>query len=371
MAERGAIGRRLDELPMGVAVSVGVAAGVGAGAGLMVYGGVGALVGFCGAVGAAAGVALSGKPVAEVVSKEEAKPETPPDEEEAKREVPPVAPEHVSTTIKADLIPITEEVRRNARPEHVSTRIEMVRIPGGTFWMGSEYNEPDADNDERPRHEVTLSPFWMARVPVTQKLYREVMGENPGRPVGDDLPVNHVRWHNAIRFCNRLSRMEGLVLAYRELVDEVVWHREADGYRCPTEAEWEYAARGSDGRIYPWGDEPPSNQLCWNGPGNDLGQGNRRGPSPVGSYPSGASPFGLLDMAGNVREWTGDAIGSYDARKQENPHRAPKTYEDRVVRGGFWIDTKASRVRSAVRSSNNAHDRMGYIGFRCARGPVK
>src|SRR5262245_37787017 len=100
MAERGAIGRRLDELPMGLAASIGVAAGVGAGAGLMAYGGVGALVGFCGAVGASAGVALSGKPVAEVVA----------------------------------------------------TRIEMVHIRGGTFSIGSGDNDQDAADHERPRH---------------------------------------------------------------------------------------------------------------------------------------------------------------------------------------------------------------------------
>src|SRR5262249_3586693 len=139
--------------------------------------------------------------------------------------------------------------------------------------------------DERPRHEVTLSPYWMARVPVTQNVYQEVMGENPGSRQGGDLPINNVSWEDAVRFCNRLSELEGLSLVYREEQGEWVWDGTADGYRLPTEAEWEFAARGTDGRIYPWGNEPPSNQLSWNGEGNDLGQGKRFGPSPVGSYP--------------------------------------------------------------------------------------
>jgi formylglycine-generating enzyme required for sulfatase activity len=133
---------------MGLAVGVGVAVGSGVGAALLLRGGVAEVIGFCGAVAAAAGVALSGRPVAEVVARKAL--------------------------------------------EHMSPRIEMVAIPGGTFWMGSAEDDPVADADERPLHEVTLSPFWMAKVPVTQKLYHEVTGESPERPQGDDLSVNEV-----------------------------------------------------------------------------------------------------------------------------------------------------------------------------------
>jgi formylglycine-generating enzyme required for sulfatase activity len=238
----------------------------------------------------------------------------------------------------------------------------------------------------------------MARVPVTQRLYREVTHEEPGTPKGDDLPINNVSWHDAVRFCNQLSEMERLAPAYRQKKDDWIWDRSADGYRLPTEAEWEYAARGDDGRQYPWGNEPPSDQLCWSGTGNNLGW--RHGPTPVGAFPSGASPFGILDMAGNVMEWCWDRYGSYDAAHVRNPVGAGggimarlvhgRPHPDfrgirrwiqllreplrRVRRGGLWISERSSGVRAAHRDSGastfrGTGHRFGVVGFRCARGP--
>ena len=236
--------------------------------------------------------------------------------------------------------------------------------------MGSHRGEEESHPDEYPRHEVELSPFEMARCPVTRRLYREVMGKNPGLFQGDDLPVTKVSWRDAIDFCNRLSAMDGLTPAYA--VDErlVTWLHDADGYRLPTEAEWEYAARGTDGRVYPWGNEPPSNQLCWNGEGNDVGYRLRQGPAPVGSYPAGASPFGLMDMAGNVWEWCWDQYENYrETKAVVRTSTGQSESRPRVLRGGSWIYDVPSLVRAAYRGRDDVSRRDSRVGFRCARGP--
>ncbi len=123
--------------------------------------------------------------------------------------------------------------------------VTMIDLPGGRFWMGSEEGDERAYGGERPRHEVEVAPFSMMATTVTQKLYREVMGKDPGRPKGDDLPANNVSWFDAIAFCNRLSDREGLAHAYLTDDGNVTRVPEANGYRLPTEAEWEYALRAA------------------------------------------------------------------------------------------------------------------------------
>ncbi|WP_438020357.1 SUMF1/EgtB/PvdO family nonheme iron enzyme [Sorangium sp. So ce315] len=258
--------------------------------------------------------------------------------------------------------------RRSAR----RLTLDMVFIPPGRFSMGSEAKEPGALDDQRPCREVVIGAFEMARVPVTQRQYREVTGKNPSTIEGDELPVIDVSWEDAIRFCNALSERDGLTPAYRLEGGEVQWDRGADGYRLPTEAEWEYAARGHDGRIYPWGDALPYDQLCWSGHHDDaLGRGKRAGPSPVGIYPSGASPFGLLDMAGNVLEWCWDRHGPY--RKTTAPDvnpTGPAEGEARVLRGGSWFSMRPAHVRVVYRARHEPSRRDDRVGFRCARGRV-
>ncbi|XXY47156.1 SUMF1/EgtB/PvdO family nonheme iron enzyme [Sorangium sp. So ce269] len=250
--------------------------------------------------------------------------------------------------------------------------LDMVPIPGGWFWMGSNAGEPGAFDDQYPRREVVVAAFEMGRVPVTQRQYREVVGKDPSTIQGDELPVIDVSWEDAIRFCNTLSERDGLTPAYRIDGGEVRWDRSAEGYRLPTEAEWEYAARGSDGRIYPWGNTPPSDQLCWDGDDNELGRGKRAGPSPVGMYPSGASPFGLLDMAGNVLEWCWDRYGPYPATTAPEVNPAgPAEGEARVLRGGSWFSMNPAWVRAADRERHEPSWRGSRVGFRCARGAVK
>ncbi|WP_437726829.1 SUMF1/EgtB/PvdO family nonheme iron enzyme [Sorangium sp. So ce861] len=262
--------------------------------------------------------------------------------------------------------------RRVRQMDALKLDLTLVAIPGGRFRMGSADDEALAQDDERPRRGVRISSFSMTKGPVTQRLYREVMGQDDGQVFGD-LPVSGVSWFEAVAFCNRLSELMGFSPAYRIEEHEVTWLRGADGFRLPTEAEWEYAARGSDERLYPWGDEPPSaqpseQQLCWSGaPGASLKA--RARPCPVGRYPKGASPFGLLDMAGNVWEWCWDYYDVYLPRAGgEIDPAGPPAGPARVLRGGSFRVGAASRIRAAARNKFLPSLRGIDIGFRCARG---
>lgn len=210
---------------------------------------------------------------------------------------------------------------------------KMIFIPGGTFTMGDRGDI------------VTVADFWMDETPVTVAQYLEAVKagactppdgtdknqySNWGVKGRENHPVNCIDWHQAKLYCESL------------------------GFRLPTEAEWEWAARGGDeARLYPWGDEPPSDQLCWDGPGNDLGEGNRQSTSPVGSYPKGDSRHGLKDMAGNVREWT---ISTYKSGSN-----------NKVNRGGSWRDIIPVYVRASYRSSYSPASRNSNLGVRCVR----
>lgn len=258
--------------------------------------------------------------------------------------------------------------------EDLKLDLTMVGIPAGRFWMGSPDDDAAATSNERPRREVRLSPFSMAKYPVTQRLYRAVTEQSQDEATGQ-LPVSPVSWFDAVAFCNRLSELMGLSPAYRIEDREVTWLHNADGFRLPTEAEWEYAARGTDGRLYPWGNEPPvapllEQRLCWSGAGSATSILQKRvRPCPVGSYSKGASAFGLLDMAGNVWEWCWDYYGRYEPSKGgEIDPAGPSAGTARVLRGGSFKVGTAARVRAATRNKFIASLRDSDIGFRCARG---
>jgi formylglycine-generating enzyme required for sulfatase activity/TPR repeat protein len=261
------------------------------------------------------------------------------------------------------------EMKLPVIPPEPTQRIEMVAIPGGTFWMGTAKSDRVISVLEQPVHEVTLSPFELAKCPVTRGLYRDVVGTDPSTVgQGDKLPVTDVSWIDAVRFCNALSKREGLAPAYRIEGDTVWWLDQvggetadgANGYRLPTEAEWEFAARSANDWIYPWGNEPPDDQACWSG------MKRREGPCPVGSFPTGASPFGLLDMAGNVNEWCWDSFGPYKSGGRRDP-RGPESGSERVSRGGSWKLSNAIHLRASDRRNLAETSRTAFIGFRCAR----
>lgn len=224
--------------------------------------------------------------------------------------------------------------------------IDLVLVPEGPFMMGSD----DGHDDETPVHEVWLDAYYIGKHPVTNGQYREFV-EDTGRDepehwapdhfghdefADDDQPVIYVSWDDAAAFCRWLSRETGND-----------WH-------LPTEAEWEKAARGTDGRTYPWGDEAPTPRRC-NFDGN-VGQTTE-----VGSYPAGVSPYGCHDMAGNVLEWCADWYGDdyYQSSPQRNP-TGPVSGDNRVFRGGSWYDS-AGLSRSAYRRRRGPANRRDLI----------
>ena len=227
-----------------------------------------------------------------------------------------------------------------------------VRINGGTFTMGRPANETGG-NDERPQRQVTVSSFYMGMYEVTQKEYQEVMGTNPSNFKGDNLPVEWVSWYDAVEYCNKRSLKEGLTPAYTINGEDVIWNRDANGYRLPTEAEWEYACRAETTTVYNTG-AVISNSTGWYISNSD----NKT--HPVGEKPANA--WGLYDMHGNVWEWCWDLYGNYSREAQIDPAGAPSG-TDRVYRGGSWAFA-ARYLRSAQRNYNVPSYRRGNIGFR-------
>lgn len=250
----------------------------------------------------------------------------------------------------------------------------LILINGGTYLMGSPDSELQRESDET-QHSVTLDSFYISPYEVTQEEYENVMGENPSHFIGDDLPVENVSWYDAIEYCNRLSEQEGLTPVYTINGNEVTWNLSADGYRLPTEAEWEYAARANtttpfntENSIsteeanyyghYPYGIE--ENYFSQSNLETRPGQ-YRQTTIAVGSFKPNL--WGLYDMHGNVREWVYDYYGDYS--EGDNP-TGPTTGSLRVNRGGGWNDY-AKHLRSAYRSSLPPEQSDSNLGFRIAR----
>lgn len=269
----------------------------------------------------------------------------------------------------------TKEAAPSSSPGIGSTMIsdkdgmELVYVPAGEFLMGSAKDDPQADDDEKPRHKVYVDAYWMDKTEVTNLQfarfveetghvteaeragtgwvftgtdYQEVNGADWRHPQGPDSrsedshPVVQVSWNDAKAYC------------------------EWAGRRLPTEAEWEKAARGTDARKYPWGNNEPNATLA------NFAM-KVKGTRPVGSYPTGASSYGALDMAGNVFEWVGDwyGVGYYATAPASNP-QGPEAGDKRGMRGGSW-NYESRLVRPALRNGGTPDTRSDPLGFRCAR----
>jgi formylglycine-generating enzyme required for sulfatase activity len=230
---------------------------------------------------------------------------------------------------------------------------ELVTVPAGHFWMGSDRRiDKDARDDELPQHRLYLPGYRIGKYPVTNEEYAAFLAATGHRKPGDweanrsklDHPVANVSWLDATAYCRWLSEATGRV------------------YRLPSEAEWEKAARGSDGRIYPWGNQPPDARRC------NFNE-NVKDTTPVGSYPAGVSPYGCYDMAGNVWEWTSSRWGS----EFGYPYRGDGGRENlesegpRVLRGGSWW-SKPEWVRCAYRSRLYPWYGDNNRGYRLASG---
>jgi formylglycine-generating enzyme required for sulfatase activity len=255
---------------------------------------------------------------------------------------------------------------------------DFVLITGGTFIMGSPYSEPERRDNESPQHQATVSSLYMGKYAVTQKEYHAVTGTNPSDFRGDNLPVEQVSWYDAVQYCNARSVKEGLKAAYTINQDRtdsdntggsdpfkwvVTWDKSADGYRLPTEAEWEYACRAGTTTPFYMGDNITTDDANYDG--NNPYNGNVRGlyretTVPVGSFMQNA--FGLYDMHGNVYEWCWDWAGNYPRDAQIDPF-GPASGSHRIQRGGSW-GSSALILRSAFRNYANPSYKNHYLGFR-------
>ncbi|WP_089721131.1 formylglycine-generating enzyme family protein [Candidatus Entotheonella palauensis] len=239
--------------------------------------------------------------------------------------------------------------------------LEMVELDGGTFRMGSPDSDRDALKREKPQHDVTVSAFAMSRYPVTRQLYRRLLAP-PVRwereDLDDRLPANDLNWFEAVAFCNALSRHMGLQPCYRIIGTHVEWDMEADGYRLPTEAEWEYACRGRTATKWFFGDNAAElDAYAW------YARNSGFRVHPVGEKAS--NPWGLHDMIGNVLEWCWDWSRDYSSEDRFDP-TGPADGVFRVLRGGWSFDNPAG-LRSAVRFRGMPEGRRGDVGFRCVR----
>jgi formylglycine-generating enzyme required for sulfatase activity len=243
-----------------------------------------------------------------------------------------------------------------------SIGIKFAPIPAGTFRMGSTDADKDARNNERPQHEVRISrPFHLGIYAVTQSQYRAVTGQSPSAFKGsDDLPVEQVSWLDAVTFCNKLSEREGWELYYH-IAGDAVTINGGDGYRLPTEAEWEYACRaGTTTRFSCGDDENALGQYAWYS-ANSQGQTH-----PVGEKQPNA--FGLYDMHGNIWEWCWDGFDSdYYKQSPAVDPPGPGSAARRVFRGGSW-NVVPQGARSASRNRLEPAGQFSILGFRLARG---
>jgi formylglycine-generating enzyme required for sulfatase activity/TolB-like protein len=286
------------------------------------------------------------------------------------------------------------ETAQSARPA-LGVPAGFGRIPGGTFTMGSPASEPERRGNE-VQHRVTVSSFSISKYEVTVGDFRRFVNatgykttaetsgggyvwtgkawetkadaswRNPYFTQGDNHPVVLVSWYDAVEYCNWVSRQEGLTPAYTRSGDTVTWNRSANGYRLPTEAEWEYACRAGTTTPFHTGNNITTSQANYDG--NNPYNGNAKGVYREKTWAVGsgaANAWGLYDMHGNVWEWCWDRYGDYPTGAQTDP-AGPASGLARVSRGGSWyVDGRYGR--SACRDRGDPAIRRYDLGFRLAR----
>ncbi len=255
-------------------------------------------------------------------------------------------------------VPATEKQTITGTTERIPGPVGMVYVPAGWFWMGCGPKDIQCSDAEKPFHKVYLDAYYIDRDDVTVDEYKRCV-EKGGctephwnycwtwthgsswqkRAVGPDFvkgnhPIVCVDWSQANTYCK--------------------W----SGKTLPTEAQWEKAARGTDGRIYPWGNDWDASKACFDKPST----------CPIGNYPEGASPYGVLDMAGNVWDWCADWYnGNYYHTSSDHDPRGATTSSMRVLRGGAWNSADPPDVRTSRRNDEVPGYWQDYYGFRCAR----
>ncbi len=240
-------------------------------------------------------------------------------------------------------------------------RPKLVKVPKGSFTMGSPTAESGRGNDET-QHGVTLTTdFWMTESEVTQRQYRNLIGSSPSAFKGDDLPAEQVSWFDAVAYCNVLSVREKLSPCYQIDGTTVGWADgvKCTGYRLPTEAEWEYAARSPTTTVYAGSDS--LDQVAW--------CSSNAGSTTHAVKTKTANGRGLYNLSGNVWEWVWDWYqANYEALPATDPMgpTAMPSPEYRVIRGGAW-DVQASYVRVARRVLNTPTNRTNNLGLRLVR----
>ncbi|MDR2519355.1 MAG: formylglycine-generating enzyme family protein [Spirochaetaceae bacterium] len=253
--------------------------------------------------------------------------------------------------------PPLSHVSQGAAPDAA----QFARLEAGSFIMGSPLSEVSRDRDETP-HQVGVNAFYLGKREVTQAEYEGVMGNNPSYFKGPDLPVEQVTWFDAVAYCNARSVKEGLAPVYTIHEQEIIWNHGADGYRLPTEAEWEYACRAGTATAYNLGGAitPAQGNYDGNYPYNKGPKGEyRQKTTPAGSF--APNLWGLFDMHGNVYEWCWDQYKPYSVGGLDGSMLA-----DAVIRGGSWY-SEGRFLRSANRVRASHEGRSYYIGFRVAR----
>ena len=257
----------------------------------------------------------------------------------------------------------------------------MVEIQGGKFFMGS-----DDDLDlEKPAHHVTIAPYCMDTFEVSTEQYKACSDSGDCKRAATENKWESISARES-KVYDPLCNIREPMARARHPINCIYWQMaarycEAQGGRLPTEAEWEFAARGPDGRKYPWGDEEPSpldlnacgkECLAW-GKKNKVelesmydGDDGWPTTAPVGSFPGGKSRYGVQDVMGNVWEWTSDYFAPYTADARVDP-KGPPSGEARVIRGGAWNGAYPAWVRPTFRYKNAPDTRSYGVGFRCAR----